>query len=68
MYPPTAFSVGTACPESSAKLSSAENSLIVTPFLNPNALAFERPISPANVISPVAWSTLKNLPTRKKPV
>ena len=37
----------------SANESSALNSLIVTPRLNPRLFAFESPISPANVISPV---------------
>jgi len=41
--------------------------LIVTPLVNPSALAFDKPISPENVINPVAWSTLKNLPTLKNP-
>ena len=50
---PTALSVGTACPDSSEKASSALNSLIVTPFLNPKLFAFESPISPAKVMSPV---------------
>ena len=47
--------------------SSAENSSMVTPFLKPRAFAFDIPTSPLNVIAPVPWSTLKNLPTRKNP-
>jgi len=55
IYALIAFSVGTAKFESSANCSSEENSLIVTPFLNPNELAFDIPTSPPNVIAPVPY-------------
>ena len=67
IYPTTAFSTGTAVSDSSAIVSSIENSSTDTPFLKPNSVAPVIPISPEKLIEPCAWSTAKNCPTRKKP-
>ena len=63
----TANSVGTAAGSPSAIVSSLLNSVILTPCLNPNPSKLLIAIEAANVTVPVPWSTLKNLPTRKKP-
>ena len=43
------------------------NSATTTPRLNPIPSKLLNAILPANVTVPVPWSTVKNLPTRKKP-
>ena len=46
---------------------SVENSVTTTPRLNPIPSTSDNAILAANVTVPVPWSTVKNLPTRKKP-
>ena len=66
-YPLTADSTGTASVALSAIVSSALNSLTTTPRLNPIPSKLLKAIEAANVTVPVPWSTVKNLPTLKKP-
>ena len=67
MYPSTAVSTGTASAVAFVNVLSALNSFTRTPRLNPIPSMFVRTSAALNVILPVPWSTVKNLPTRKKP-
>ena len=66
-YPTTALCVGAASVALSTIAVSVKNAVIATPRLNPIPSKLLSAILALNVTRPVPWSTVKNLPTRKKP-